>query len=64
MTKLAYLHAIRDEIAGVIAAIEDAESVAAFKQGSVEELLTDLIKSSANQQYQFLTAIIAKGDKK
>lgn len=63
MTKGAYMHAIRGELGELLEAISDAEEANAFERGSVEQLLTDLIKSSATRHYEYATAVIRKAKK-
>lgn len=64
MNKFGHMHAIRGELADLLDAIHDAEEANVFERGSTEQLLSDLIKGSALQHYEFATAIIRKAVEK
>lgn len=60
VNKFAHMHAIRGELEDLLDAINDAEEANVFEKGSVEQLLSDLIKGSALRHYEFATHIIRK----
>lgn len=65
MNSYAHMHAIRGELEDLLDAINDAEEANVFERGSVEQMLSDLIKGSALRHYEFATHIIKKaGEKK
>jgi hypothetical protein len=60
MKTIGHLDAIRSELQDLLDAINDAEEAGVFERGSVEQMLSDLIRSSSLNHYLLITSIIQK----